>query len=273
MKSDGRSLRLLMETTDTGARVEKTISVCASHHAIYQEFNISGLDGEFSYGTHPILDLSGLPEGTARITTSPFHWASTFPGAFANPADGETQALAEGAVFTDLREVPLATGGTTDLTRYPARPGNEDLVMMTHVAATPEQPFAWSAAVLDGYLWFSLKNPADFPSTLFWLSNGGRTAAPWNGRHLGRIGIEDVCSHFSNGVDISRLHPLAAQGIPTCRRFTPDATVSLKSIQGVALDPGLGAVLKIAPSGDDSVAVTGSSGLTILVPLHWAFVL
>ena len=77
--------------------------------------------------------------------------------------------------------------------------------MMVNEAATPEQPFAWSAVVLDGYVWFSLKNPADFPATMFWLSNGGRTAAPWNGRHVGRIGIEEVCSYFANGVD--RLTP------------------------------------------------------------------
>ena len=32
-----------------------------------------------------------------RITASPFRWASVFPGPFSNPADGETQALAQGA--------------------------------------------------------------------------------------------------------------------------------------------------------------------------------
>ena len=190
--SDSRSLRMSIAAKDTGASVVKTIATREGHHAIYIEHEISGADGNFNYGTHPILDFSGLPEGAGRVTTSPFHWASVYPGPFANPADGETQALMEAAEFSDLREVKLAAGGTTDLTHYPSRRGSEDLVMMSHGPATPEQPFAWSAAVMDSYVWFSLKNPADFPSTLFWMSNGGRSAPPWNGRHLGRMGIEDV---------------------------------------------------------------------------------
>jgi hypothetical protein len=269
-----RSLELSMHTTDSGAHVVKTISVKPGHHAIYAEHRISHLDGDFNYGTHPILDLSNLPEGSGRVTTSPFHWASTFPGAFSNAADGESQSLLENSVYTDLREVKLADGGTTDLTHYPARVGNDDLVMMVNVLATPQQPFAWSAAVLDGYVWFSLKNPADFPATLLWLTNGGRSAPPWNGKHLGRIGIEEVCSFFSHGVDVSRQNPLAAQGIPTSRHFTPQETVSLRVIQAVALVPNdFGAVTSIVPHDELSIAISGDSGKPIIIPIDWKFVI
>ena len=272
--ADDRSLCLTLVATDSGAHIEKSITIREGQHAVFFEHRISHLDGDFNYGNHPILDLSKLPEGTGRISTSPFRWASVFPGAFSNPADGETQALAEGATFTDLREVKLAAGGTTDLTRYPARAGNEDLVMMVSSAVTPEQPFAWSAAVLDGYVWFSVKNPADFPCTLFWMSNGGRTAAPWNGRHLGRIGIEEVCSYFANGVDLSRQSPLAAMGIPTVRHFNGDESVSLRMIHAVALVPdGFGAVTALIPHDPQSVRITGESGANILVPLDWTFIL
>jgi hypothetical protein len=270
---DGRSVRLTMTAADSGARIEKFIATRAGHHALYAEHRIANLGGEFNYGTHPILDLSGLPAGSGRITTSPFRWASVFPGAFANPAEGETQSLLAGAEFSDLRKVRLAAGGTTDLTRYPARPGNEDLVMMVNEPATAAQPFAWSAAVLDGYLWFALKNPADFPATLLWISNGGRTAAPWLGRHLGRIGIEEVCSHFCNGVDVSRQNLLAEQGIPTTRRFTPEETVSLRMIQAVAPVPAeFGAVCSIVPAAA-AVVIRGETGQEIRVPSDWKFVL
>lgn len=271
--SDSRSLRFLMETTDTRATVVKTIATREGHHAIYFEHEISGADGDFSYGNHPILDFSGLAEGAGRVTTSAFHWASVFPGPFSNPAAGETQALAEGAVFTDLREVNLAAGGTTDLTRYPSRAGNEDLVMMAHRPATDLQPFAWSAAVLDGYLWFSLKNPADFPCTILWISNAGRIAPPWNGRHAGRMGIEDVCSHFADGVDRSRLDLLGKLGIATTRRFRKDEPVTLRIIHAAAIAPeDFGAVSSIVPDGENAVAITGESGMRIAVPLHWQFV-
>lgn len=272
VSQDERSITLRQQASDSGASIEKTLSTRHGHHAIYAEHRISNLDGEFNYGTHPILDLSGLPEGAGRVTTSPFHWASVFPGLFSDPAKGETQTLKPGAEFTHLTSVPLASGGTTDLTRYPARAGNDDLVMMASSPATPEQPFAWSAAVMDGYLWFSLKNPADFPCTLFWMSNGGRSAPPWNSRHLGRLGIEEVCSYFSHGVDESRKSPLA--GIPTVRRFHSHATVSLKVVQGVAAVPqDFGLTTSIRPVAENSVAVTGESGKELIIPIEWEFVL
>lgn len=268
------SLRLAMKTSDTGASVEKILSTREGQHAVFTEHRISDLEGDFNYGSHPVLDLSGLREEAGRVTVSPFRWASVFPGAFSNPADGETQALAEGARFSDLREVPLAAGGTTDLTRYPARCGNDDLVMMVSQPATEEQPFAWSAVVLDGHVWFSLKNPADFPATLFWMSNGGRTAAPWHGRHLGRIGIEDVCSYFSTGVDVSRQDLLAAEGIPTTRHFALDETVSLRTIQAVAaVDISFGAIKNILPAGENRLTIQGESGSEIIVAIDWRFVL
>jgi hypothetical protein len=269
LAADARTLHLSM---DAEGHFEKIITTRPGQHAIYSEHRISNLDGDFNYGNHPILNLSGLPEEAGRVTVSPFRWASVFPGTFSNPDAEESQALAEGARFTDLREVPLAAGGTTDLTKYPARAGNEDVVMMVSAAATPEQPFAWSAAVLDGYVWFSLKNPVDFPATLFWLSNGGRTEPPWNGRHLGRIGIEEVCSYFCHGVALSRQDLLAAEGIPTTRCFKHDEIVSLKTIQAVAaVHSDFGAISKILPAGDEAVTLVGESGARVTVPVSWKF--
>jgi hypothetical protein len=274
LHSDDRSATLAMDTSDTGAHVVKILSIKPQHHVIYAEHRISNLEGDFNYGNHPILDLSGLPEGTGRVTTSGFFWASVFPGAFSDPSHGETQALQQGALFESLEEVPLAAGGKTDLTRYPQRTGNDDLVMVANVPASPEQPFAWSAVVLDGYLWFSLKNPADFPATLLWMSNGGRTAPPWNGRHLGRIGVEEVCSYFSNGFDLSRQNPLADLGIPTTRNFVAGQTLSLRTAQGTALVPAdFGAIRQISPAAGQSVMITGESGKSLLVPVDWNFVL
>ena len=39
-----------------------------------------------------------------------------------------------------------------------------------------------------------LKNPAQLPVTMLWFSNGGRSYAPWNGRHRDVLGVEDGCT-------------------------------------------------------------------------------
>ncbi len=265
------SLTLGIEASDVAAKVTKNISLRAGQTAIYCEHRISGLEGDFSYGNHPILDLSGIPEGRARVSVSPFRWASVYPEVFSDPADGARQALKIGALFSDLSEVPLADDGTTDLTRYPARAGYEDLVMMVSQDATPEQPFAWTAVVLDGYVWFSLKNPADFPATMFWISNGGRSAAPWESRHLGRLGIEDVCSHFCDSVDLSRKDLLRNLAIPTSRPFTRDEPVTLRNIQAVAAVPEhFALVSSITPAGDNAVKITDVNGRTATAAVDWA---
>jgi hypothetical protein len=264
------SLSLAIDSPDVSANITKTISLRPGQTAIYYEHRISGLEGDFNYGNHPILDLSRIPEGRARVSVSPFRWASVYPEVFSDPADGARQALKIGALFSDLGEVPLADGGSTDLTRYPARAGHEDLVMMVSEDATPEQPFAWTAVVMDGYVWFSLKNPADFPATLFWLSNGGRSAAPWESRHLGRLGIEDVCSYFCDSVDLSRKDLLRNLSVPTTRRFSKDEPVTLRNIQAVAAVPEhFGLVSSITPAGEHAVKITDVNGRTTTAAVDW----
>ena len=285
MAENTDSLHLSLEPGDVGGRIEKILSLRSGHAAIYCEHRISGLDGRYSYGNHPVLDFSGLREGEGRVTTSPFRWGSVNPGLFSDPANDEYQALVPGARFSDLREVPLAaetprtpdqvaSGGTTDLTRYPARQGFEDLIMLVNEAASATQPFAWTAAVLEGCVWFSLKDPAQFPATLFWISNGGRRGAPWNGSHLGRLGLEEVCSHFADNVTSSREDRLAHEKIPTTRSFKPDETVSLRIVQGVtAIPAGFGAVSSITPSGNTSLTITSDTGTTVEAAADWNFVL
>ena len=267
-------LHLGLEDPDSGGWLEKIVILREGETAVYCEHRISGVEGRYSYGNHPVIDFSTLADGEGRVSVSPFRWGSVYRGLFSNPFNREYGALKPSATFTDLREVPLLSGEATDLTRYPARQGFDDLVMMHAEPPTAEQPFAWSAAVLDGYVWFSLKNPADFPSTLLWISNGGRHGAPWNGRHLGRMGIEEVCSYFADPVDISRTDPLAAEGVPTTRHFRKDETVSLRIAQAVAAVPEkFGRVTSIVPAGPGKVVITGESGSTVGSAIDWQFVL
>jgi hypothetical protein len=269
-RRDGSMLKLALDAGDTRGRIVKTLSLRPGQTAVYIEHEISGVEGSFNYGTHPILDLSGVAEREARISTSPLRWSSVYPGMFSDPNHGAFGALQPGAAFDLLDAVPLASGGATDVSRYPARAGSDDLVMLVNDPG--HGPFAWTAVAVDGFVWFALKNPVDFPATLLWLSNGGRLAAPWSGRHRGRLGLEDVCSHFCDGVETSREDRLGGQGIATCRRFRAEETVRLAVIQGVAGIPGgFGKVVAIT-GGSGSVTLHGEFGAAVEVPLDWQFV-
>jgi hypothetical protein len=269
-EADG-SLTLHLDATDIGASVDKTVSLRPGQTVLYQEFRIAGLDGDYNYGTHPILDFSREAPGGARISTSPFVWAATNAGQFSDPAAGETQVLARDAQFASLSAIPREDGGVLDVSRYPTAPGHEDLVML--VADPVAGPIGWAAASCTGYVWFSLKDITTFPATLLWISNGGRTREPWNGVHTARMGIEDVCSYFADGLEASRADPLQSQGVRTNRHFVAGRPVTLRTVQGVAATPhGFGRVADIATLEPGLITITDDAGRSVTTSVDWQFV-
>lgn len=249
-------------------RMEKVISIRPGHRAVYQEHLLSGFSGRFNFGNHAILHIPE-DEGEARISVSPFRFGAVKPDAFPDPRFGEYGALKTGAVFKDLAKVPLATGGHTDLSVYPAREGFEDLIM---VSSRPAD-FAWTAVTFRDYVWISLKDPRVLPSTLFWISNGGRHQAPWSGRHRRRIGLEEVCSYFCDGLDLSEKDLLKGKGIATTRLFRPEETVSIRLVQVVhPVPPGFGRVTRVIRSPDlPEIEVMGEGNLRVTVPVDHGF--
>jgi hypothetical protein len=136
-----------------------------------------------------------------------------------------------------LDEVPMADGTQTDLTRFPAREGFDDLVMIHH---RDTDDFAWAAVVFPEkkFVWFSLKNPAYLASTALWHSHGGRHYAPWNGRHRGVLGVEDVTAYFHLGLGASLAkNPWKEKGVPTSLTFARGKTTRIPYIMGVAALP------------------------------------
>jgi hypothetical protein len=253
-----------------GGRIEKTITLVPGHAALYQEHLVSGVSGDFNYGHHPILLL---PEGVhTELRASPLRFRAVYPYP---PGDGsERNALAGGARFASLSAAPLAGGGASSLLRYPARPGHEDIVMLSAAASTGP---AWTALTFStGFVWVSLRDAALFPSTLLWMSDGGRDAAPWRGRHSRRIGVEDVCSHFCDGAGPSRASELpATEGITTTRRFEATRPTSLRHVQfAAALPPAFGGMARIDfHAGADRVTLHGEGGASVDLALDWRYCL
>jgi hypothetical protein len=257
-------LELSIDLDDMPGSIDRSIEIRDGQTVVYQRFTMRGVEGAFAYGTHPIIDC----RAGVRISTSPTQWCSVYPDVFSDPAAGETQILQPGATFTSLDAIPCIDGTTLDMSRYPTPVGHEDLVML--VGDPKAGPIGWSAVSFGTTVWFALKSLADFPSTLLWISNGGRTAAPWGGQHVGRVGVEDVCSYFAAGLRASREDRLQARGIPTTRQFTADQDVSMMSIQGVAFaESALGRITAIYCEDAGRIRIEDEHGTTTECAVDW----
>jgi hypothetical protein len=267
-EQDSTKLVLNMKVKGPKCNIRKTVSIRKGQRAVYQEHLITGLSGQYNYGHHAIIKFPD-EGGPYHVNTSPFFYGSVKPDPFSNPLDREYGALKTGARFNSLFRVPLATGGTTSLNEYPARRGFEDLIML----ASRKSNFAWTAVTLDGYVWLAFKDPEALPNTLFWITNGGRHGAPWNGRHVNRLGLEEVCSHFSDSPEISRKDLLKRQGVTTSRRFFAGTPTTIRVIHAVHPVPkNFGMVTKITRDRrGEMVTVSNKKGASLKVPVDWKF--
>jgi hypothetical protein len=242
--SDGGRLVATLRTRVRPGQITKIIEARAGETNLYQTHLLEGFRGGMCLGHHAMLDFTR--NGPGILSTSKLRLAQVLPAPFENPVQGGYSSLKEGAWFRQLDRVPLANGGKTDLTRYPAREGFEDLVMLHHRDA---QDFAWAAVVFPEkrFVWFSLKNPAHLATTVLWHSNGGRHYAPWSGRHRGVLGVEDVTAYFHLGLAASLAdNPWREKGVPTAVELSPSQSTRIPYIMGVApLPAGFDSVHRI----------------------------
>ncbi len=260
-------LHLSDDTLGQGAWVEKTIHLQEDEWAIYQEHRISGADGDFTYGHHPILAIPDTP-GTVQISHSPLRFASTRPLNPEHPAS-EITRLAPLTRFNRLEAVPLRQGGMENRAIYPPAEASEEILLL----AAAEQHLAWTAVTFPGFAWIALRRTLDFPVTVLWMSHGGRSEAPWLSRHRGRLGVEDACSYFAEGLAASRQQPWLAEGVPTVRRFQRGETVCLRHLQLVVpLPEHFGIVSDIAPDPNGNLLhIRGQSHAVVTAAVNWRF--
>ncbi|MGB8353695.1 MAG: hypothetical protein WCD79_07405 [Chthoniobacteraceae bacterium] len=230
------TLHLSLRTKVRAGRVDKYISTVDGHHAIYSRHVISGMSGPMSMGHHAILKFPDK-EGSGRISTSSFRLGQVYVKPTESPENRGYSALLPGSKFDSLAKVQTVFGKETDLSRYPARRGYEDIVIM---ASNPDLPFAWTAVSFpeQQYVWFALKDPKVLRQTLFWMSNGGRHYPPWNGRHISAMGLEEVTSYFHEGLAESvRENPISASGFPTSILLDPKKPLTVNYIMAAVKSP------------------------------------
>lgn len=217
-------------------RVEKNIMLPEGRPVIYQRHVLAGSRGPMCVGHHAMVKFPDLP-GSGIVSTSRFLRGQVTPVALELPEKRGYSALKTGASFRTLERVPLAGGGFTDLTHFPARRGYDDLVMLT---ADPELTFAWNAVTfpVQRYVFFALRDPRVLRQTMLWISNGGRHYPPWNGRHTAVMGIEDTTSYFDFGLaESAKPNPVSRRGLPTTLTLQPRKPTAINYIIGVAQIP------------------------------------
>jgi hypothetical protein len=253
-------LHLSLKTKIRPGRVDKEITLVDGEDTVYSRHTISAMSGPMCLGHHAMLKFPDA-EGSGAVSTSRFVYGQVFPAVFEKPEEGGYVSLKAGAEFESLEAVPMATGGMADLSRYPARRGFEDLVMMVSDAA---QPFAWTAVAFakERFVWFALKNPKVLRETVFWMSNRGRHYPPWSSRHVNVMGIEDVTAYFHFGLaESAGPNPISARW-PTRVMLKPEKPLVVNYIMGVAVIPrGFDRVRAIEPGADgQSITLEAASG-------------
>jgi hypothetical protein len=266
------TLFLSLKTKVRPGRVEKRITLVDGHNAVYCRHVISGMSGPMSFGHHATLKFPDEP-GSGRLSTSPIRFGLVTPKPTEQPEARGYSILQPGAKFSSLDRVRMITGKLADLSHYPARRGFEDIAQLV---TGPGQPFAWTAVTFprERYVWFALKDPEVLKHTLLWMSNGGRHYAPWSGRHVSVMGLEELTSYFHYGLaESARPNDISKSGNETCLRLNPKEPLVVNYIMAVAGIPkGFDRVKSIAPvPRRNAVVLAAHSGTHVTVPLVHGF--
>lgn len=134
-------------------------------------------------GLHPILTPGQA--GEEVWIEGVWSHGETFPVTF----EPGVSRLAPGARFDDAGALPLADGGTVSFGTLLAETTEEAFQLYgVDGALRIVYPQSGHAVRLE---W----RAEDYPTCLFWISTGGRTAKPWNGRFRG-FGVEPLNARF-----------------------------------------------------------------------------
>ena len=268
------TLTLGIETKVRKGRVTKELSLVDGQNVVYSRHTIEGFAGRVPLGHHATLAMPEK-EGAVRIATSAFRFGMTCPSLFSDPKKREYQALLPGAKWTDLTKVPAAwkDAPDADLTSLPGRFGHADLIQLANESWEKTNGPAWTTATFadDGYLWFSLKDPAVLKSTVFWMENHGRHGHPWNGRN-NCLGLEDVTTYFADGLAASmKENLLTKEGLETTVELSAEKPTAVNYIQGVVKIPEGFANVKTLEFAAGEVTFISTTGQRVTAPVRHEF--
>jgi len=259
--------RFRLDRPAMGASLVKELRLVDHHPFLYQRHIFAGGRGDtISLANHAMLKLS---QG-AQMSFSPKRWWETpANGLETDPARGRG-VLAYPAKSADLHRFPLADGGQADLGRYPIGERHEDFAVGVEA---PGRTLGWTAVARNEMrdLYLSLRNATRLPMTMLWFSNGGRDYAPWSGRHLGVLGVEEGINRSMMGHSAGQIpNALDAAGVPTGLTLHPDGTLDVRHVTGSLPWEHDGEIVAIE-AAEGGIMLRSAAGSTKLVPCDLAF--
>jgi hypothetical protein len=263
----GSITQFALERPVFGARVTKELVLRDGQPFLYQRHIFAGGEGAITAAHHVNTRfpaggrLSFSSKAYADIPDTPLE---------TDPARGR-YVLSYPARTEDLSALPLASGGTVDLHRYPIGERHEDFLMLVEAQGSA---IGWTAALRhqEGDVLLVLKDPAVLPVTLLWFSNGGRDYAPWNGRHTAVLGIEDArCwSLYGHAASVAP-NPLSRSGVPTSFVLKPEGTIEIRHVIGAMKPPQGWHSVGLLEAAHGGLRVEGDDGKEAILPYDDGF--
>ena len=228
-------IRLELQVPVMGARVQKELRLIDGSPVLYQRHDIIGGEGQVTLAHHPMFQMAEggrLSFSKKRVGITP-----------EKPLVEGRSRLAYPARSSKFTAFPGAKK-SVNLHRFTDETGTDDFITLIEA---PGAKIGWSALVrhAERDIIFVLKEAAVLPVTMLWHSNGGREFAPWSGRHIGVLGIEDgIAAGAAGHAAALGPNPIAAEGVKT--------SLTLEAKKKHVIRHAMGAVP--APSGFEEVA-------------------
>jgi hypothetical protein len=254
------TLRAVCSKPVRGAVLVKELGLKDGHPFVYQRHVFVGGEGRMTAANHANVSV---PNGAHIRTSRKSHWETPATQQETDPARGRSR-IAPGARAADPRAFPAADGGQVDLTRYPWFDRTEDFAIGVEAAGNA---LGWTAVTRpeEGDLYLSLRHPARVPMTMLWQSNGGRDYAPWSGRHVGCLGVEEGAAEHMLGAS----DPADLPG-PGALTLVPDGTAEMRHVIGAVAWPSGEPVAEVALGGAGLI-IRGEGGALREVPFDAGF--
>lgn len=248
-----------------GAVVTKRFELHSGDPLLYQRHQFQGGEGHLPIGHHAMICVPG----GASLSFSEKQFAATPAQAPEPEASRGTSLLKYPQKIDGFGPLETRSGEPVDISNYPIAENHEDLVIM---ADPPSARLGWTTALAqrDGFLFFSIKDATLLPETLLWMSNGGRSYAPWLSRHRYVLGIEEVSTSCHSNGSLASAAERSPYGLLQGLTLSTDCVATINYAFGAIEPPSGWTKISDIQINADHLVLEDVSGDTRSVTFHGA---